>query len=140
MLLPKTTKPDNRTSGTPNGCRLSLSKIPFGAFRQFFAVCCAHNLFAVSEQIPHLQPEKYFPPGARPDGKYLLLCFPLTRKILRSFFYSLKRHPKWVPLIFGGRISENISNIYKIPKLCATEHPPSQQFIAVKYAYCIKKY
>ena len=24
----------------------SLSKNPFGLFRQFFAVCCAHNLFA----------------------------------------------------------------------------------------------
>ena len=27
-------------------------------------------------ELPHLQPDKYFP-----------LCFPLTRKILRSFFY-----------------------------------------------------
>ena len=42
---------------------LSLSKKTFGLFRQFFAVCCAHNLFAIGEQIPHLQPEKYFAPG-----------------------------------------------------------------------------
>ena len=55
-------------------------------------------------QIPHLQPEKYFPsgtegelpgtgkrgrPGVRPDGKCFLSCFSLARKILRSFFYSL---------------------------------------------------
>jgi len=32
-----------------------LAKNPFGLFRQFFAVCCAHNLFALGEQIPHLQ-------------------------------------------------------------------------------------
>ena len=66
-----------------SGRRLSLSKNPFGLFRQFFAVCCAHNLFAIGEQIPyimeqlplaivpldslrdapHLQPEMYFLPG-----------------------------------------------------------------------------
>jgi len=70
---------------------VSLSKIPFGAFRQFFAVCYAHNLFACSEQIPHLQPEMCFCPRTRRGQKRFLLCFPLTRKILRSFFYSLKR-------------------------------------------------
>ena len=34
-----------------------------------FAVCYAHNLFADGEQIPHLQPEKYFRPGTRPGRK-----------------------------------------------------------------------
>jgi hypothetical protein len=47
----------------------SLSKNPFGLFRQSFAVCCAHNLFAVGKQIPHLQPDKYFAPGTRPGAK-----------------------------------------------------------------------
>ena len=37
-----------------------MAKIPFGAFRQIFAVCCAHNLFAIGKQIPHLQPEMCF--------------------------------------------------------------------------------
>ena len=52
-----------------HGAALRLSEIPFGAFRQIFAVCCAQNLFAVSEQILHLQPEKYFLPGTRPGRK-----------------------------------------------------------------------
>ena len=42
----------------------------------FFAVCCAHNLFVYDEQIPHLQPEKYF---------------LLSQKTLRDYFYSLGR-------------------------------------------------
>ena len=85
----------------------SVSKIPFGAFRQIFAVCCAHNLFAVSEQIPHLQPEKYFPSGTRPDEKCFRSCFSLTRKILRSFFYSLKRRSECSSFC-------NILNIYSM--------------------------
>ena len=68
-----------------------MSKIPFGAFRQIFTVCSAHNLFADSEQIPHSQPVAYFPPGTGPDGKCFKSCFSLTRKILRSFFYGLRR-------------------------------------------------
>ena len=48
---------------------LSLSKNPFGLFHQIFAVCCAHNLFATDEQIPHLQPELYFLSGTCPDRK-----------------------------------------------------------------------
>ncbi|MDD6856576.1 MAG: hypothetical protein PUD66_09170 [Oscillospiraceae bacterium] len=31
------------------GLRQRLSKNPFGLFRQFFAVCRAHNLFATGE-------------------------------------------------------------------------------------------
>jgi len=68
---------------------VSLSKNPFRAFHQFFAVCCAHNLFAIGEQIPHLQPEKYFLPGTRPGRKCFSLYFPLARKTLRGFFDSL---------------------------------------------------
>ena len=51
------------------GLRQRLSKNPFGLFRQFFAVCCAHNLFAIGEQIPHLQPEKCFRPRTRRGRK-----------------------------------------------------------------------
>ena len=68
---------------------LSLSKIPFGAFRQFFAVCCAHNLYAQSVQIPHLQPELYFASGTRPDTKCFGLYFLLTQKTMRGFYDSL---------------------------------------------------
>ncbi len=49
------------------GCR----KSPTGAFRQVFAVCCAHNLSAHGEQISHLQPDKYFRPGTRPGRKWI---------------------------------------------------------------------
>jgi hypothetical protein len=65
---------------------VSLSKKAFCLFRQIFAVCCAHNLLAYGEQIPHLQPEMYFASGTRPDAKCFSLCFLLTQKILRSFF------------------------------------------------------
>ena len=68
---------------------LRPSKIPFGAFRRFLAACCAHSLCAVGAQLAHLQPDKYFPPGTCPGGKCFSLCFPLTRKILRSFFDTL---------------------------------------------------
>ena len=37
---------------------LRLSKIPCGAFRQKFTVCCAHSLCAGDAQLAHLQPEK----------------------------------------------------------------------------------
>jgi hypothetical protein len=67
-----------------------LSKNPFGLFRQFFAVCCAQNLFAVYEQIPHLQPDRCFRPRTRRGRKPFILCFSLARKILRSFFDSLR--------------------------------------------------
>ena len=80
----------------------SVSKIPFGAFRQFFAVCCAHNLFACGEQIPHLQPEKYFSSGTRPDKKCFRLCFPLTRlrgKFCEAFSTVSDRHLP-VPIFF----------------------------------------
>ena len=42
---------------------LSLSKTPFGAFRQTFAVRRAHALCAIGAQDAHLRPEKYFLPG-----------------------------------------------------------------------------
>ena len=59
----------------PIRAALRVSKKPFGLIRQIFAVCCAHNLFADSEQIPHLQPEKYFPSGTRPDRKNIQTLF-----------------------------------------------------------------
>ena len=71
-----------------------MSKKACGLFRQFFAVCCAHSLCAVGAQLVHLQPEKYFVSGTRPDTKCFRLCFSLTRKILRSFFNSLRKTPE----------------------------------------------
>ncbi len=68
------------------GSLLRLSKIPHGAFRQVFAVCCVHNLSAHGEQIPHLQPDKYFRPGTRPSRKWILLYSPLRRRTLRGTF------------------------------------------------------
>ena len=112
---------------------MSLSKKPFGLFRQFLQsaarisskcltqcfICClskfrlcppfssphkARSRYmgspnAIGEQIPHLQPEMYFLPGTRPGRKYFPLCFSLSRKILRSFFYSLNS-PTDVGLFF----------------------------------------
>ncbi len=49
----------------PSDCR----KTPYGLFRQVFAVCRAHSLFAYGEQLAHLQPEMYFLSGTRPDRK-----------------------------------------------------------------------
>jgi hypothetical protein len=40
------------------------------------AACRAHNLFAESEQIPHLQTEKYFRPGTRPGRKWIAFHLP----------------------------------------------------------------
>ena len=68
----------------------SLSEKPCRLFRQFFAVCCAHNLFALGEQIPHLQPEKCFSPRTRRGRKRFELYSPLSRRTLRGFFDSLK--------------------------------------------------
>ena len=73
---------------------MNLSKIPFGAFRQVFAVCCAHNLFAYGEQIPHLQPELCFCPRTRRGQKRFGLYAPHPRRTLQGIFNSLKaRHP-----------------------------------------------
>ena len=85
-------------------CRLRLSKIPFGAFRQVFAVCCAHNLFAVGEQIPHLQPEKCFRPRTRRGRKRFELYLLLMQQTLRGFFYTLRRHIKVPPVSSEKRI------------------------------------
>ncbi|MBQ3192673.1 MAG: hypothetical protein IJB59_03775, partial [Oscillospiraceae bacterium] len=62
----------------------------------------AHNLFAYGEQIPHLQPEKYFLPGTRPGRKYFSLYFPLARKTLRGFFDGLRRGAA-PPFVFPGQ-------------------------------------
>ena len=64
---------------SPAGLR--LSKNPFGAFRQVYAVCHAHNLSPDGRQIPHLQPVKYVPPGTCPGGTLFLNYFtPNTGK------------------------------------------------------------
>ena len=66
-----------------------MSKIPFGAFRQFFAVCCAQNLFAVGKQIPHLQPEMYFA-HVHAAAKNELTLFFASAKNTAKLFYSPK--------------------------------------------------
>ncbi|MBO5171261.1 MAG: hypothetical protein J6B70_11060 [Oscillospiraceae bacterium] len=75
------------------------------AFPTVFAVCRAHNLFAIGEQIPyimeqlplaivpldslrdapHLQPEMYFLPGTRPGRKCSEFLLLLTQQTLRGF-------------------------------------------------------
>ncbi|MDD6856534.1 MAG: hypothetical protein PUD66_08960, partial [Oscillospiraceae bacterium] len=77
-----TGKTSSGTHNRPKG-RFELVEKPLRAFPPAFAVCRAHNLFAVGEQIPyimeqlplaivqldslrdapHLQPEMYFLPG-----------------------------------------------------------------------------
>ena len=44
-------------------------KSPLGLIGRFFAVCCAQNMLAVGDHIPHLQPDMYFLSGTRPDRK-----------------------------------------------------------------------
>jgi hypothetical protein len=67
------------------GRLLSVSKNPFGAFRQFFAVCCVQNLFVYSEQIPHLQPGKYFCPRTRRGQKCFYFVFCFRKKFCEAF-------------------------------------------------------
>ena len=62
---------------------------PLRGFPAGFAVCRAQNLFATGEQIPHLQPEKYFLPGTRPGRKWISIGLQLARQILGSFFDTL---------------------------------------------------
>ena len=69
----------------PGRHRFQTVENPLRGFLTVFAVCCAHNLFAAGEQIPHLQPEMYFLPGTRPGRKWIPFCLPLLRQILRSF-------------------------------------------------------
>jgi len=91
------------------GAVLDCRKTPLGIFRQTFAVCCAHNLFACSKQIPHLQPEMYFLPGTRPGRKSFDFIRRLLRRTLRGFWSKLRRHPWRVPSAFySGSISNSI--------------------------------
>ena len=92
----------------PIGAGLSLSKIPFGAFRQGFAVCRAHSLCAAGAQLAHLQPDRYFLPGTRPGRKWVAFSLPLLRQILRSFFYTL------------GRRSIDAAGLVPIGRKCST--------------------
>jgi len=72
-----------------SGGHSSLAENPFGLFRQFFAVCCAHNLFAIGEQILHLQPEMCFRPRTRRGRKRFYFVFRLRGKFCEAFFDSL---------------------------------------------------
>ena len=79
---------------------MSLSKNPFGLFRQFFAVCCAHSLCAFGAQLPHLQPERCFRPRTRRGRKRFHFVFRLRGKFCEAFD-SLKRGAS-VPLFAFG--------------------------------------
>ena len=48
---------------------LRLSKKGFAFFDKRIAVCRAHDLYAFGVQIAHLQPDRYFLSGTRPDRK-----------------------------------------------------------------------
>jgi hypothetical protein len=62
------------------------------------AVCRAHNLFAGSKQIPHLQTEKYFLPGTRPGKKWIALDLPPAGgKLCETFLTSCKKRPAEAP-------------------------------------------
>ena len=95
--MPCTKKPwntvnsDKEKSGSDEPLCFSLSKNPFGLFRQFFAVCCAHNLFAIGEQILHLQPERCFRPRTRRGRKRFDFVFRLRGKFCEAFFDSLEQ-------------------------------------------------
>ena len=70
---------------------LRLSKIPFGAFRQVLQPAAAHKQSAKGGLFARLRSDRYFVSGTRPDTKCFEMCFPLARKILRSFFYRLSQ-------------------------------------------------
>ena len=109
----------------PIGAGLSLSKIPFGAFRQGFAVCRAHSLCAAGAQLAHLQPEMYFLPGTRPGRKWISLCFPLLRQI--RFFYTLRRSAGTAPVgsHFFGLFQSVVSKRRMVwMSVCDTGSPP----------------
>ena len=76
----KTEGPGQKLS-RPSACR----KSPSGLSAKFFAVCCMHSLWADGAQLAHLQPEKYFPSGTRPDGKRFRSCFRLREKFCEAF-------------------------------------------------------
>ena len=122
-------------SGRIPGCRpigagLSLSKIPFGAFRQGFAVCRAHSLCAAGAQLAHLQPDRYFLPGTRPGRKWVSFSLPLLRQILRSFF--LHAGP---PLHWGGGSCPywpQMFNFHKSPAM------PRSQFKHIFFIFLLK--
>jgi len=84
-LIPMPAAPANdKNARHPSGI-FGLSKNPFGLFRQFFAVCHAHNLFALGEQIPHLQPEMYFCPCTRHGQNDFNLFATLAANSARLF-------------------------------------------------------
>ena len=57
------------------------------------AACCAHNLFAVGEQIPHLQSERCFRPRTRRGQKRFGLYSPPVRRTLRGSVKRTKKPP-----------------------------------------------
>ena len=86
-----------------------LSKNPFGAFRQVFAVCRAHNLSPHGGQIPHLQPVKYVPPGTRPGGTWFLNYFTPNTGKETVLFDTLKTGETHgvSPVLFSGSLSQS---------------------------------
>ena len=94
-----------------------LSKNPFGAFRQTFAVCCAHSLCAIGAQLAHLQPEMYFRSGTRPDRKWLKRYLPHSRQTLRGFFDTLRISQlfSWgIPINQGFRVDRWLFSGYNV--------------------------
>ena len=74
-----------------------MTRQPF--FGKRLAVCRAHNLFAESEQIPHLQTEKCFcdvhaqrksPWGRRRKKRTKLALPPAGGKLCEAFFNKLR--------------------------------------------------
>ena len=60
-------------------------------FGKRLAVCRAHNLFAESEQIPHLQTEKCFLRRTRRRKKRIKLALPPAGgKLCEAFFDKLR--------------------------------------------------
>jgi hypothetical protein len=73
------------------------------------AVCRAHNLFAGSKQIPHLQTKKYFLPGTRPGKKWIALDLPPAGgKLCETFLTSCKKRPAEPDVFYAqGRSLKN---------------------------------
>ena len=94
------------------GAILILSKRSKTFWDNRLAVCCAHNLFAESEQIPHLQTEKCFLRRTRRRKKRIKLALPpACGKLCEAFvpkgqcpFGTAKKSPAaWQPGIFAMR-------------------------------------
>ena len=63
---------------------------------------------AIGRQIPHLQPEMYFPSGTRPDRKCFGLYLLLTQQTLRGFFDILTAASKEAA-VFAASIANSVA-------------------------------